>query len=205
MTLEFRAARPEDCSQVVELIYSSAPEIYDYLFTTQSHNVKNFLAWQFKKNIAFCAYSLHTVATIDETPVGIAAFYDSKQYQKISLQMIAAITRFYRLTEIPNILKHVLQSTSMMKTPPKDSLYIANLGVHHQIQSRGIGRGLIDYQAKKAKQENYKTMSLDVAVTNPRAQTLYERLGFKVKHEKQFTGDKGHNIPDCRFMIKEFN
>ena len=67
-------------------------------------------------------------------------------------------------------------------------------------QSKGVGSALVghllDSQAGR-----YPRASLDVAVSNPRGQALYERLGFHVLEERRSTlnNARGH-VPGMRYM-----
>ncbi|PWF99398.1 ribosomal protein S18-alanine N-acetyltransferase [Levilactobacillus bambusae] len=57
--------------------------------------------------------------------------------------------------------------------------HITNIAVVPDYQNRGLGHFLMGVMIKKARQLNYKTVSLEVRVSNQRAQDLYESLGFE--------------------------
>jgi [ribosomal protein S18]-alanine N-acetyltransferase len=57
--------------------------------------------------------------------------------------------------------------------------HISNLVVCSKYQKRGLGYFLVAKVIKKARQLNYKTVSLEVRVSNVKAQRLYSDLGFK--------------------------
>jgi ribosomal protein S18 acetylase RimI-like enzyme len=58
---------------------------------------------------------------------------------------------------------------------------------------------MIDQKIQQARDQGYRIFGLDVAVTNPRAQALYSKLGLLVKKEKQFSGNDPR-VPACRKM-----
>lgn len=57
--------------------------------------------------------------------------------------------------------------------------HISNVVVRSKYQKRGLGYFLVAKVIKKARQLNYKTVSLEVRVSNVKAQRLYSDLGFK--------------------------
>ena len=55
---------------------------------------------------------------------------------------------------------------------------IFNIGVHPDIQGRGIGRGLLIHALDQLKTLNIASVFLEVRASNVRAQRLYETSGF---------------------------
>lgn len=62
------------------------------------------------------------------------------------------------------------------------ALFLASIEIAPQLQGRGIGTQLIEQLAARARAAG-KTLELFVMKANPRAQRLYERLGFAVINE----------------------
>jgi ribosomal protein S18 acetylase RimI-like enzyme len=65
------------------------------------------------------------------------------------------------------------------------SWFIAFVGVDPLQQSLGIGSSLIENSIQRARASGCSCVELDVDVDNPRAQALYERLGFHVLHAER--------------------
>ncbi|MCT4487099.1 ribosomal-protein-alanine N-acetyltransferase [Levilactobacillus parabrevis] len=57
--------------------------------------------------------------------------------------------------------------------------HITNIAVLPEYQSKGLGRFLLGIMIKKARKLNYKTVSLEVRVSNKSAQRLYRDLQFE--------------------------
>jgi ribosomal protein S18 acetylase RimI-like enzyme len=74
----------------------------------------------------------------------------------------------------------VLNLFGASSTFPEDHLRIAALAVAPDARGRGLGSLLLEAVARKAQQENYRALRLEVVDTNPRARALYERSGFQV-------------------------
>ncbi len=61
----------------------------------------------------------------------------------------------------------------------KDHMRIEGIVVTERAQGKGIGTALLNEVFEQAKQEGFKSIHLEVINTNPRARSLYHRLGFK--------------------------
>lgn len=59
------------------------------------------------------------------------------------------------------------------------SVILNDLYVAEGQRSNGVGRILIEYTVKLARQRGASSVILETALTNERAQSIYERLGFK--------------------------
>ncbi|AYM03797.1 ribosomal protein S18-alanine N-acetyltransferase [Levilactobacillus yiduensis] len=57
--------------------------------------------------------------------------------------------------------------------------HITNIAVLPDYQNRGLGRFLLETMIKKARKLNYKSVSLEVRVSNQNAQKLYRDLDFE--------------------------
>ncbi|MDR2966986.1 MAG: GNAT family N-acetyltransferase [Methanobacteriaceae archaeon] len=67
----------------------------------------------------------------------------------------------------------------------QDDYYISELAVDESQRKKGIGTKIIKKAIKKAKEENYTRVILDVDVSNEKAIKLYESLGFKIFNKKR--------------------
>ncbi len=68
----------------------------------------------------------------------------------------------------------------------KDDLYIADIAIDENQQSKGYGTKVIKNIISCAKKNGYKRVLLDADFRNPKAKKLYEKLGFKVYNTKIF-------------------
>ena len=64
------------------------------------------------------------------------------------------------------------------KTPPGD-LYLDGIVVEPSLRGQGIGSALITAFEDHARDNGFATVSLEVIDINPRARSLYERLGYR--------------------------
>ena len=82
-----------------------------------------------------------------------------------------------------------LQFERLCPPPTGDLLYLTHLGVAPECRGQGIGQSLIKRLLISAPRSTTgrTTVALDVSCENPRAQALYERVGFKVVRERLST------------------
>lgn len=70
--------------------------------------------------------------------------------------------------------------------PRRDELYVDGLAVAADARGRGVGTRLLSEVRDVARALDKDFVRLDVVDTNPRAQALYERLGYRVTRVQSF-------------------
>jgi ribosomal protein S18 acetylase RimI-like enzyme len=194
MPLMFRPARADDVYLAVPLIYSSGPASFDYIF----HHPKkgrspDFLRAAFVDKRGEFSYSNHTVVEQNGQIVGVGACFSGDSTLAFTVAAALQIFRFYGAIAAWPVIVKGLQAETVIHPPTSKEIVLAHLGVAPEAQGQGIGTALVEHflswDAAKG-----KTPALDVAVTNPRAQALYERLGFVVVGERQSTLKNEHGV-----------
>lgn len=199
--MEIRPARPDDRGAIAALMYSAGPELYDFLYQTGRVAAPDFIAHEFASGRGFCGYRNVTVAVVEGEVVATGCFYDGRQHGALMRGTVVNALRFFRLREVAPLLLRSGHVDSVLTHPADDELYLANFGVAPSRRGQGIGEAMLRQQLERARASGYRRFSLDVAVTNPRAEALYRRLGLKVVREKRFTGRRpGVTPPDARKM-----
>lgn len=196
MTLEIRPARPDDQGPITELMYSSGPDIYDYLYREKA---MEFIRYEFAKGTGLCGWRNVTVAVQAGRVVGTGCFYDREGYNKIMGSTGANMVSFFGLFSALPIIWRSRYVSQCMRPPRTGELYLANFGVDPACRSQGIGSAMIRHKIAEARHLGYRIFGLDVAFTNPRGQALYARLGLNITKEKPFTG-KDSRFLGCRKM-----
>lgn len=122
---------------------------------------------------SFCAYD-------DSQLLGILAF------QVNNLNFINP--SFKQIVSAYGIIKGTLKTAALSMLThkcKKNEIYIEAAAVSEKARGKGIGTKLFEALFKFAEENNFKTVSLQVIGTNPKAKSLYEKLGFRVvKHSK---------------------
>jgi ribosomal protein S18 acetylase RimI-like enzyme len=188
MQLHNRPAQASDIDAAVPLIYSSGIQAFEYGFSHSNYQALDFLRFAFSDGRGFFGWRNHSVVTLDKSVVGIGAFYSGGDYLRLSIGLVWQVFRFYPLILVPFVLWHILQLKALMPPPTRAMHYVANFAVDEQLRGQGIGTFLLRYQQDVAKQLGRSIYALDVSVENPRAQALYQQLGFRVIRLQRFSG-----------------
>jgi len=93
---------------------------------------------------------------------------------------------FRDLLGLPGSIMAVLSLRGSEHKPAIDELYIDGVAVAPEARGLGIGTKLLDEVLVIAREGRMRWVRLDVIDTNPRAQSLYERLGYKVTKVQSF-------------------
>lgn len=199
MALDFRPAVAADAADAAPLVYSSGPEAFDYILRTQDKSALDFLRYAFADGAGFQGHRNHWVAERDGRVVCAGAFYSGRDEPRLVLGFARQVLAFYPLATALGVIRRALQVAPMMKPVTRDMLYVANFGVAAELRGQGIGAQMLNRQMARARELGFARYALDVAVTNPRAQKLYEGIGFRFVRERQFRGDVQRSaVPDCR-------
>jgi ribosomal protein S18 acetylase RimI-like enzyme len=184
------------------LIYSSGPDVFDYVFEHPSRgSALDFLGHAFPDGAGEFGHRNHTVVLLDGQIVGIGAAFGAKQAYRSALGTGRQILAFYGLRHVVDISRRGLQLEGVLKAPKGPMHYISHLAVAPDRRSQGIGSRLVGHFLLQGRAFGRTVAALDVSVANPRAQELYERLGFVVALEQASTLQNAHGaVPAHRRM-----
>ncbi len=76
----------------------------------------------------------------------------------------------------------------------KGDFYLSNIAIYPKFRSMGLGKKLVEYTFKIAKQQGCGRIILDVEKQNDLAKALYKRMGFEKIGESRI---KIHNSEFC--------
>ena len=206
MPLNFRKACAEDVQAAAPMVYSAGPEAFDYMLKADGKTSLDFLNYAFANGAGFQGFRNHWVAEREGQVVGVGAFYSGHDEMRLTLGLIRQVFAFYSFGAALGVIKRALELAPMMKPLTKDMLYVANFGVNPECRGQGVGAAMLNFQMAEARKQNFKRYALDVAVTNPRAQKLYEGIGLKFVREVAFQGDRNRSpVPDNRRLEMVLN
>jgi len=185
MTLEYRTCQPSDVNEAIPLMYSAGPESFRYVFSVDySEQAIDFLRYAFVKGKGEFGYHDHKVAIDNNTIVGLVGRRSSSQNLAYTLIAAKQIFGFYGIFKGLKVLFRGLRFEAIVTPPTKGRVCLHNLGVAPASRGKGYGQKMIEYFIANEKKVNTTHVCLDVAATNPRAKSLYQRLGFVVKQHK---------------------
>jgi ribosomal protein S18 acetylase RimI-like enzyme len=184
MELEFRSAQPDDAAEAIPLIYSSGPAVFDFVFADDKRGTaQEFLDFAFRDRAGEFGCGTHTIVTDNGRTVGAGACFSGETTLTFMTTAIRQIWSFYGPIRGFRVMKRGLQVERLIKPPGKSISCVAHLGVVAECQGHGIGSRLVDHFLVTAKQANHRKAVLDVSRKNPRAESLYLKLGFRTVKE----------------------
>lgn len=183
MKIEFRRCTPQDVDLAVPLIFSSGPTGFSYVFTNDHTSAKAFLTYAFQHKGGEFSYDNHYGLLVDGKLVGIGAIFSGMRAKGFTKADFLNILRFYKFHSLPVLIRGI-KTEQIIKLPSADEICIAHLAISENYRSRGLGGKLISHLINESQANSDKRYVLDVSEENPKARSLYERLGFSVtKHE----------------------
>lgn len=203
--LEFRPATAADVAGAVPLLYSSGPATFDYVFAPRdSTESYAFLAAAFQDAAGEFGWRNHVVGVRDGSIVAAGAAWDASCTFAFMRAATRQILGHYGLVRGAAVIGRGLAVERVIRPPAEGELYVAHLGVRPELRGEGIGAALVRHLLTRAIPGRHRRASLDVAVTNPRAQALYERLGFRMTDERRAALGRGRReVPAHRRLVLE--
>jgi len=200
--MDIEHALKKDSQTMAELIYSSGPKAFDYVFSKEGKRqlTRSYLRHAFERGIGQYSYKNHCVVRQGGEVVGSMFNYDVRSLSRMHLSTVMSVCGFFRWG-IFGVAKRSGVIDEVIKRPAHDVLVVAHLAVAPQAQGLGVGSQMIEFARKQAEENGYSGLALDVSVENPNAQRLYERLGFVVIAENP---SPVTDVPDHRHMELRF-
>lgn len=177
----YRPCRKEDAPEAARLVVSAWPSeeflkmapgmTLEYL----EELVAGFIAVE--KNMY--SYTNTIVAEYRGSVVGAMIGYDGKDIKELKKPIAEVIYQEFGDCEFLH----------EDETGPGE-FYLDSIGVSADMRSHGIGSGLFKAMLERAANQGYKVAGLIVDDTNPKAEALYTRLGFKTVDITSFMGHR---------------
>ncbi len=182
-SVTFRPARASDAG-ALPLILSSGPDSFNYVFRTARVSPKQFLAYAFAQGGGEFGHLNHVVGELDGLVGAGGAGGAADRSLAFTLAAVGQFWRVFGPLGTPPVIVRGLQTETIVRPPAAGEFCIGHLGVDPGYRGRGIGEALIRHLLALGAARGLPRAVLDVAVTNPRAEALYARLGFRVTAER---------------------
>ena len=202
--MDIRPARPDDSGPIAEMLYSSGPELFNFIYEIPRSSALDFIRHEFASGRGFGGWRNVTVAIMEGRAVATGCFYARPDYLRLEAESSINMLRFFGW-KLPPIAVRALHFSSVIKRPPARQLYLSHFGVDESLRGKGIGRRILQHKIAEARQLGFGSFGLDVATTNPRAEALYRGVGLEVVSTKAFSGRRdGYPVPGYKKMELQF-
>jgi ribosomal protein S18 acetylase RimI-like enzyme len=169
---------------VAALIYESAPDLFEL---TLGRKTVAWLAEFVQRSHNRFSHRYVWVAENDDQILGMAIVVDAaalNQQTALNPQSdYRSVLGFWRHLRL-QLAYRLLLDRILQHTFPPQTRYIANLAVHQAHRGNGIGTQLLLQCIATAKAAGANTVFISVSIDNPKAQKLYESLGFRIINTK---------------------
>ena len=183
------------------LMYSSGPAVADYIFACGKDDIFACMRRGFVRDSGELGYTVHVVAVVDGAVVGTGAGFAGDAPLRFIAQGAFNMLACLGVVRGMGIARRALQAERIIRPPKRHEQCIAHLGVQPEFRGRGIGALIVRHILDEGRRRGKMTAVLDVSVENPRAQALYERLGFAVAREYPSTLSNDYaSVPGHRRM-----
>lgn len=189
MALRLRPACARDGAVAHELIYASAPEVFDFLFDTRSQRAQDFLQTCFVEGSGLFGFRNHTILEMQDQIVGVAALYDAAAQHRMSIEVGPQILHGFGWLRCWRVFQRLYAYSQDAPMSEPDALYLAHLGVLPAWRRRGVASHFLQTQIAAARDAGYRVLALDMDAKNAPAEALYRRFGF---FPIARYGDRGH-------------
>ena len=177
--LSITPCRPESVVEAVELMHSAGPDAYNYVFSDRhASQSKAFLANAYQSVGTDVSHRQHLGGYADGRLIALGSLKYPQQTVPFTLAALVAIVREYGHRAVP-VLVRGLRTEAVIRPPSKGTALLCNLAVAEDCRGQGIGERMIDELVAQAMAAGAVSVQLDVAETNPDAQRLYLRKGFR--------------------------
>jgi len=181
--LTFRPATRDDAPFAAPLIYSIARRDLDPLFKGLAAGLSpvGVVEQFYLAPGGMFSWRNTELALHDGLPAGLITAYSVASRNGSATWLVRAAGRLGARALLLLAWRGVVIARALQRNLP-GSWYVAFVGVDPLQQSLGIGSSLIERSIHTARASRCSCVELDVDVDNPRAQELYERIGFHVLH-----------------------
>jgi ribosomal protein S18 acetylase RimI-like enzyme len=179
MNISIRPAVPEDARLAARLLHMSMGRLADALFCCAGRDTDLVLEGMYRLRGNRFSYEYGTFIEMNGRPVGMMISYPGRGLGRKGIRMAAQVPSILGARGLARFLYRALPLALDGEGRPGE-YHINNIAVLPSVRSRGLGTRLLQYAEERAADAGLSRCSLSVAISNERAQALYERLGYRM-------------------------
>ena len=169
--ISIRGARPDEAARIADLIIMAMTEECCLHFCGPGHDIRDFrrvMTSLVVRSDTQYSYNNTLVATIEDNIVGICVSYDGALLHLLRQPFIDAAQQEWGMDH-----------SSIPDETQAGELYIDSLAVDPDYRGRGIASLLLRATIDKSRALGLPSTGLLVDVGNPKAEALYNKVGFQ--------------------------
>ena len=175
--MQIRKARQEDVGAVTELLFESAPDMYER-FSGDRRRALATLAQAFEEPGNLASRDVVWVAELDGRIAAAMAAFPVTEAADRSRTYLGLALRGTPFWHWPSTLRLYLAGGRASPKPRDDSFYVDALATDPALGRRGAAQALLDEAERQAHAHSLPAITLDTTMNNDAARALYARAGF---------------------------
>jgi ribosomal protein S18 acetylase RimI-like enzyme len=202
--ITIRPAAPEDGTLAAGLIFSTGPDLFDFVFYRNTQKNLDLIKRLFAEDTNSFSHSCAYMAERGGRPAGLVHVvdYGEKRLGNRTLggslirQMgwFAFIIRTPRFWVVDRLIPEI----------GKNAYYIQHLATRQRFRGQGVGRSLLEFCEARASARRLGCLMLDVESANTNAIRLYHSFGFTVTRKiSSRVFRRKYNFEGLYRMVKE--
>jgi len=181
MTSELRKPYDNELDNCAKLIYTSGPDLYNYIFVEREPKVYGLIRFLYKKPDSLFSKENAVVEEENGKIRGLILAYPAGDMKKLAIGMLKCIKGIFMISGLLNFIKIMFRLRLNMYFPrtKNDEFFISNLAVFEEYRGKGIAVKLLEKAEEMAIGKSLCKLSLYVEIDNSRARRVYEKFGFQ--------------------------
>ncbi len=202
--VEIVLAMPENAERAARLIYSTAPQIFDYLYGPDAAFRERLMMMQWQAEAGFLSHC-HAMAAYgpDGDLLGIELGFDSKAEDAAFAASSEIVAKHATAAQRQSIAKAMHQLIYVTPHTPNRNYCVHHLAVADTDQATGLGRRLLEGAFHRAAAAGYRAVCLDVFESNS-AVGFYRHIGMRLACEVRVPDlARDHGFPTICRMVRD--
>lgn len=181
--IHIRPAAPEDAKLAADLIFSTGPDLFDFVFYRDKQKNLELIKRLFAEDSNSFSHGCAHLAELGSRPAGLVHVVDEEEKKlgnrtlggSLIKQMgwFAFLIRTPRFMIVDRIIPEIGANTC----------YIQHLATLNDFRGRGVGFSLLEFTEQQAVRRQLGRLMLDVESRNANAIRLYRFFGFKISRK----------------------
>ena len=175
--MRIRKARQEDVATVVELLFESAPDMYER-FSGGRRRALATISRAFEEPGTVASCEVVWVVELDGQIAAAMAAFPVAEAADRSRAYLGLALRGTPFWHWPATLRLYSAGGRASPRPRDDSFYVDALATAPALRRRGAAQALLDEAEREAHARSLPAVTLDTTMNNDAARALYARAGF---------------------------
>jgi ribosomal protein S18 acetylase RimI-like enzyme len=178
-SLTIRPAELADSDWAADLVFSTGPGLFSYVFALKPVEAKDVFRRAFAVGNHALSHEHVQILEVDDRPVGVAMGYSGRVKRQAESQMQGVMSHLLPLSNVPRVLVNYADLSRIKQDVADEDYYLLSLALLPEFQRKGLGKVLLGEIQFQAQDQGCKTLCADVTYSNDRACRWLERLGYQ--------------------------